>query len=267
MTVHCLVVVPPRPGLALPGLVDGPLAPEGAATLHAAALKDAMVAAERSGGDLLVNYPTEEQLPADHRTGTEPAAELRDLAAEALDRPGDVRFEVQVGSTFAARAGNAATHLLVEEGEDSVAIVQGTAPTLDRTALDGAAMKLRRHEVVLVTGTGGRAPYLGLSAPIDFEGAYKPPPEADGGDDLSSAGGATTEVEDLVERGLGAGHAVGFLAGHPVVEDEAGLASIVAQIRARDRAGRAVPTHTAEAIDHLGLRVRESGGRRRVVAG
>ena len=261
MTVHCLVVDPPRPGLALTGLVDGPLSAEAAAELYAASVKDAMVAAARSGGELLVNYPTDEQLPGAFRTDTSPEAALRDLAEEALDEPEAARFEVQVGSTFAARAGNAATHLLAEEDEDSVAILRGTAPTLLRTALDGAAMKLRRNQVVLGPGTGGRVAYLGLSDLVDFEGAYDPPSAGGEGSDRHAA-----EVEDLAGRGVEAGHDVAFLAMHPAIEDEAGLAAAVAEIRARLRAGSIVPEHTAEAVERLGLRVVEEDGRRRVVA-
>lgn len=250
MTLHCLVVGPPRPGLALSGLVEGPLTDEEAATLYAATVKDAMVAAEGSGGELLVNYPDEEQLPAAHRTGTTAEAELRTLAEDALESPGEARFEVQVGSTFAARAGNAVSHLLDTAGEATVAVMTGTAPTLDRTALDGAAMRLRRVQAVVAPGTGGRAPYHGLGEPIDFEGAY-----------------AVPEVEDLVRRAGEAGHGVEFLGHHPVVETEAGLAAAVAEIRARRRAGGPVPEHTAAVVETLGLRVVEEAGRRRVRSG
>ena len=256
MTLHCLVVDPPRPGLSLPGLAGGPLDPESAAALHAASIEDAMAAATESGGELLVNYPAAEQLPANRPTDASPEAELRALAADAVEDVGDVRFEVQVGSSFAARAGNAATHLLTEEDEDSVAVLSGTAPTLGRTALDGAAMKLRRHEAVVGPGTGGRVAYLGLSEPIDFEGAFEPPSGGDGGD---------SEVEDLVRRAVDAGHEVAFLPFHPVIEDEAGLATLVAEVRARRRGGRNVPEYTAEAVEELGLRVVEEDGVRRVV--
>lgn len=247
MTLHCLLVEPPRPGLVLPGLVDGPLSAEEAASLYSAAVRDTMVAAERSGGELLVNYPSEDQLLATYRTDTTAEEALRDLAAEALAEPEEARFEVQVGSSFGARAGNAATHLLDEEGEASVAILDGTAPTLGRTALDGAAMQLRRAPVVLAPGTGGRVAYLGLAEPIDFEGAYDPP-----------------ELPDLVDRGVRAGHQVAFLAHHPVIRDEPGLASLVAEVRARRRAGRVVPEATAAVVDDLGLRVTADGETRRV---
>jgi len=238
MTLHVLVAEPPAAGNSLPGLVEEPLAPEAAASLHAAAIKDTMVAAERSGGELLVNHPE----------GAEAA--FRSMAEAALEEADAVRFEVQVGSSFAARAGNATTHLLEEEGVDSVAIQRGTAPTVDRTALDGAAMQLRRHDVVIGPGTGGRDAYLGLSAAIDFDGAFEPP-----------------AVETLAQRGVDGGHDVAFIATHPVIEDEAGLATLVATVRARRLAGRAVPAHTAEAIETLGLRVSVSDGHRGVVAG
>lgn len=260
MTLHCLVVDPPRPGLALPGLVDGPLDADGAAELYAASIADAMAASAGSGGELLVNYPAAEQLPAEHRSDGSPEAELRALAEEALADVGDVRFEVQVGSSFAARAGNAVTHLLDEEDEDSVAVLRGTAPTLARTALDGAAMKLRRHGAVVGPGTGGRVAYLGLSEPFDFEGTYGPPTGEDGS-------GRESEVEVLVDRAVDADREVAFLPVHPVIEDEAGLATLVAEVRARLRAGRNVPSKTAEAVVELGLRVVEDGGVRRVVAG
>lgn len=250
MTLHCLLVRPPRPGLVLPGLVDGPLTADEAATLYEAAIADAMVAAERSGGELLVNYPAEDQLPAAHRTDTTAEAALREVAATALADPDAARFEVQVGSSFAARAGNAATHLLDEEGEASVAVMDGTAPTMGRTALDGAAMKLRRTPVVVSPGTGGRVAYLGLAEPIDFGGAYEPP-----------------EVEDLVARGVRAGHDVAFTAHHPVIADEAGVAALVTEVRARREAGGIVPEATAAAVDELGLRVEDDGGRRRVRTG
>jgi hypothetical protein len=104
--------------------------------------------------------------------------------------------------------------------------------------------------VSLPGGTGGRDAYLGLSAPIDFEDAFAPP-----------------EVETLADRGIAAGHEVAFLSMHPVVEDEAGLAALVASIRARRRGGRAVPEHTAAAVEELGLELSVADGQRRVVSG
>lgn len=245
MTLHCLLVEPPAPGRSLPALAEGPLDPDAAAALHEAAIRDAMLAAERSGGELLVNYPPAEARPDGEPT---PEAALRSLAASTLSDPDVVRYEVQVGGDLAAQAGNAATHLLETEDVDTVAILRGTAPTLDRTALDGAAMQLRRHAVAIAPGTGGRVAYLGLGASIDFEDAFAPP-----------------EVETLADRGVAAGHEVAFLPRHPVIEDEFGLVSLVAELRARRRAERVVPTHTAATVADLGLRVAvEQDGRRLV---
>ncbi len=249
MTVHALLVDPPRPGLALPGLVDaGPLDDDAAATLAGAMVRDAAVAATESGGDLLVNYPPAAQLPAANRAG--PEAELRELLEGALSDPDDVRFEVQVGDSFAARAGNAVAHLLREEDADSVAVLDGRAPTLSRTALDSAAMKLRRSEAVVGPAPGGRVAYLGLTEPIDFEGAWTPP-----------------ELRTVVDRAVDAGHDVDFLPMHPRVDGPGGLASLVALVEARRAAGRLVPRHTAAAIESLGLRVVAEGDGRRVVVG
>lgn len=250
MTVHALVVDPPRPGLALPELVSPDDADESgrgpraswAAALAEAMIQDAAIGVENSGGDLLVNHPTESQLPEAHRTGSDPATELRALLDEVLSDPEDVRFEPQVGSSFDARVGNTVTHLLREEDADSVAVLDGRAPTLDRTVLDSAAMKLRRSEVVVAPAPAGGVAYLGLTAPIDFADAWRPP-----------------TLRTLVDRALDAGHDVDFLPMHPRVDDPSGLASIVSVVGARRGAGRRHPEHTAAAIESIGLRLDRDG--------
>ncbi len=75
--------------------------------------------------------------------GVDPETAVREPVTEALESPGNARFEVQVGSTFAARAGNTVSHLLNEEEVHSAAVVRPIAPLLGRTHLDSAAMKLR----------------------------------------------------------------------------------------------------------------------------
>lgn len=238
MTVHVLVVDPPRPGLVLPDLVaaDVGLDAAGAAHLAGAMIQDAAVAAATSGGDLLVNHPTSDHLPEAYRTGPEPDAELRDLLAGTLADIDAVRFEPQVGSTFDARAGNAVTHLLREEAADSVAVLDGRAPTIDRTVLDSASMKLRRSQAAVAPAPGGGVAYLGLTEPLDFAGAWEPP-----------------ALRTVVDRAIEADQAVDFLPMHPRVERRAGLASVVAVIEARRTAGRRVPEYTAAAIESLGL--------------
>ena len=244
MTTIAVLADPPREGLVLPDLVEtSPLDESAAADLYAAMLKDTFRAVASSGGDLLVNYRPEDLLPEEFRGGENPEAELRALARTALDDLDDVRFEVQVGSTFDARAGNTAAHLLEREEVRSVAVVRGTAPFLTRKEIDGAAMKLRNNEAVIGPSEGGRVYYLGLTAPIDFEGAYTLP-----------------ELETVANRAADAGHRVGFLPALTRVETGSDLISLVTTINARKTAGRIVPTFTAEFVAEVGLRVTEVDG-------
>ncbi|XVH31785.1 DUF2064 domain-containing protein [Haloferacaceae archaeon DSL9] len=243
MTVLAVMAAPPRDGLVLPKLAEtSPLTERDATALYTAMLRDTFLAATRSGGDLLVNYQPTELLSEAHRADTDPGAELRALAAKTLDDVGEVRFEPQVGSTFAARAGNAVTHLLREEGAQSVAITRGTAPMLVRTVIDTAAMKLRTNEVVLGPATKGRTYYAGFTAPIDFDGAFAPP-----------------EIETLAERARDADRSTEFLPMTPVVEDGADLATLVSVLRSRFTAERIVPEHTAAFIHERGLQVDSDG--------
>ena len=248
MTVVAVLCDPPRPGLVLPDLVDGgPLTEAEAAELYAAMLKDTFLAVERSGGDLLVNYRPEELLPEAYRReddgegggGDEDItaeAEVRALAADALSDLDDVRFEVQVGSSYAARAGNTATHLLREEGVDSVATVRGTAPFLTRTAIDSAAMKLRSTPVVLGPAPEGRVFYAAFTEPIDFADAF-----------------ASPEVATLAARGDAADLDVDFLPMQPVLRAVDDLDTVLPLLEARRDAGRIVPRWTAPLVAELGL--------------
>ncbi|WP_380681668.1 hypothetical protein [Salinigranum sp. GCM10025319] len=244
MTVVAVLCDPPRPGLVLPDLVDGgPLTETEAADLYAAMLKDTFLAVDRSGGDLLVNYRPEELLPEAYRRDGEEGGEavsaeaaVRALAADALDDLDDVRFEVQVGSSYAARAGNTATHLLREEGVDSVATVRGTAPFLTRTAIDSAAMKLRSTPVVLGPAPEGRVFYAAFTEPIDFADAFSSP-----------------EVATLAARGDAADLDVDFLPMQPVLRTVEDLDTVVPLLEARRDAGRIVPRWTAPLVAELGL--------------
>jgi hypothetical protein len=238
MTVVAVLCDPPRPGLVLPGLAnEGPLTGDQAADLYAAMLRDTFLAVDRSGGDLLVNYRPEELLPDDYRREDVTAeAEVRALAAEALDSLDDVRFEVQVGSSYAARAGNTATHLLREEGVDSVAVVRGTAPFLTRTAIDSAAMKLRSTPVVLGPAPSGRVFYASFTEPIDFTDAFDDP-----------------EVATLAARSDASDLGVDFLPMQPVLRTGADLETVLPILAARRDASRVVPTWTAPLVAELGL--------------
>lgn len=262
MTTVAVLADPPRPGLVHERLVETtPLTAAEAADLYAAGFRDVCRAAATSGGDLLVNYRADEDLPdgvggrdeagnagdgdsdGDSDSGGDSEAELR-AALEPVREldAGDVRFEVQVGGTFAGRAGNTATHLLENEGVTSVAIATPSAVLLTRQRIDEAAMKLRRREAVLGPAPGGRVYYAGLRETVDFEDAYAPP-----------------ALETLTGRAVDAGLDVDYVATAPVLETAADLADLVTLVRARRAAGRNLPVHTAEVLASLDLRVRPDG--------
>lgn len=245
MTVVVLLADPPRPGLVLSELAaTSPLSEAEAADLHAAMLKDAMVAVARSGGDLLVNYPAEEHLPEAHRKAEGTAeAELRALAVDAMEDPDEARFEVQVGSSFDARAGNTIQHLLRDEDVASAALLRGNAPFFGRAKVDSMAMKLRTNEVVVGPSTRGRCHVVGFTAPIDFAGAFETP-----------------ELQTLTDRAADAGHEVAFADLQPTVRTGADLLTLVPSIRARWRASSIVPGYTAEFVVENGLHVVEEEG-------
>ncbi len=225
-----LVVVPIDPSrdrTPLPGLKDV-LSPADRRRLYEAAAGDVARSVADSGGDLLVNYRERE----DGNGGSEEAA--RDvLAGVGL---AEARFERQVGSTRSARMGNTVTHLLREEGEASVGVLEPTAALLGRTEIDGAAMKIRRNGAVLGPAPDGAVYLAAFGEPIDFTDAYAPPA-------LATIARKAAETES----------GIGFAPMLPTIETEAGLRSTVAGIEARRAAGRPVPEATAAAIDDLGL--------------
>jgi hypothetical protein len=255
MTVVAVLVDPPREGLVLPRLAEtSPLSDAEATDLYTAMVQDTCRAVALSGGDLLVNYRAEESLPEAHREAEGTAEErIRALVADglsdlSLDEDDEPRFERQVGETYAGRAGNTVTHLLEEEDATSAAVLDGTAPLLERTHVDSAAMKLRSSSVVLGPAPDGRVHYAGFFDPIDFDGAF-----------------STPAVETLAARGRDAGHDVDFVPMLPVVETGSDLASLVSTIRARVTAERNVPPQTAMFVDDLNLRVISQDGETTVV--
>lgn len=250
MTTVAVLADPPRPGLVHRRLVETtPLTAEEAADLYAAGLRDVCRAVATSGGDLLVNYRADETLPDGGDGDSE--AELREALepVSGLDA-GTVRFEVQVGETFAGRAGNTATHLLENEGVTSAAVTEPTAALLTRQRIDEAAMKLRQRGVVIGPAPGGRVYYAGFREPVDFADAYAPP-----------------ALETLTHRGVDAGLDVDYLAMAPVLQDGEDLADLLTLVRARGAAGRNVPPHTAETLASLDLRARPTDDGLRVERG
>jgi hypothetical protein len=241
MTTVVVPATPPRPGLVCPDLPEQtPLSPAEAADLYEAALQDTLRTAEQAGGDLLVNYRSEETIPEEFRTDTDPEAEVRAVASEALSDVTAVRFETQVGSTDSARIGNTVTHLLREEAVDSVAVLRPTAPLVRRSTVDSGAMKLRTNGAVFGPTTAGDVYYAGFTDTVEFVGALADP-----------------AVETLTDRARDADRETEFLPIQPSVESAEGLASLVPLLRARVRAERVVPANTATFVHDHGLRVRD----------
>lgn len=238
MPTVAVLADPPVEGV-LPALHDV-LGPARAATLYEAMLSDVCTAVQNGAGELLVNY----------RDGDDAEAEIRSALADELPRPEDVRYEVQVGETFAGRIGNTATHLLESEGVDSVAVVEPTAAFVSRETLGTLTMKLRTRDTVVGPSTGGRVYLAGFRSPIDFADLFDPP-----------------ALQTVVARARDADMEVDFTPTLPVVETPPDLVTAVTQIRARVQAGRNVPPRTAGFVADHDLRVVVNGGSLRVVAG
>ncbi|WP_121742754.1 glycosyltransferase family protein [Natronorubrum halophilum] len=240
-------VDPPREGLVLSSLVEQtPLSAAEAVTLYEATVIDVLRAVESSGGDLLINYRDADTLPA-AVADDDAEAEVRALATDALGEfeeesgangEGTVRFERQVGSSRAARVGNTVTHLLEQEAANSVGVLEPTAPLVGRTQIDGTAMSVRRHDVVLGPASDGRVYLAGFREPIDFTDAY-----------------AVPEVATLAARSAEAGLGVGFAPMLPTVATPAGLRSTLAMLEARRSADQPGAAATAAVVDELGLEI------------
>lgn len=241
MTTVAVLVDPPRPGLVLDALPEStPLSDGEAAELYGALCRDVCRAVEASGGELLVNYRPDDSLPDEFASEKSAEAEVRAMVRPGLESPDDTRFEVQVGETLAGRIGNTVTHLLEQEGVATAAAVEPTAAFLSRQVVDNAAMKLRRHDVVLGPAPDGRVYYAGFGERVDFEGAYDAP-----------------AIETLTERGVDADLSVDFLEMQPVIETGSDLVTALTQLRARERAGRIRPDNVTAYLDEIGLTVRQ----------
>lgn len=249
MTTIVVLADPDAPGAHLDTLVPDPLSADEAAALSIAMLADVCETVQRGEADLLVNYATD---PATETEGTDkesagndgvdPETALREHLGPELPRPDAVRYEPQVGSTRAARVGNAVTHLLESEHEQMVAVVDPRAAFLRREHVGSAAMKLRSSEVLLGPTPGGGVYFAGFTAPIDFDDAYARP-----------------AVRTLAQRADTAGLDVDFLPMTPVVDGSAALETAVALLEARRVAGRLVPPRTTARIEQLGLTIGDDG--------
>lgn len=239
MTTVAVLADPPHPETAFPELIEtSSLSAESAAALYAALLKDTVLAVERSGGELLINYRPAEALGLD----VDAEAEIASVLNGVID-PEKARFEKQVGETFAGRAGNTATHLLEAEGVGSVGIARPEAALFARTDIDAAAMKLRRSSVVLGPAPGGRLTYAAFAEPIDYTDCYDPP-----------------ALETLTDRALDAGLDVDFLESKPYLSTAEDLANAVVSVRTRRNAEALVPTHLSEWVRDCGLGISATDG-------
>ncbi|WP_415382023.1 hypothetical protein [Halosimplex sp. TS25] len=239
MTTVAVFVRPPESGTVLRNCVDaGAVTAAEATDLYAAMARDVCAAVEASGAELLVNYrPVNADDPTAPEEDEDALEAVRDVVDDALADPGSARYEVQVGSSYSARVGNTVTHLLEREEVKSAAVVRPTAALLERRHVDSAAMKLRQSEVVLGPATDGKLSYAAFTEAVDFEDAFTPP-----------------EVETVTDRARDAGLDVDFVEMLPVAETAGGFATLISQIRARQRAELRVPPRTSAVLDELGLR-------------
>jgi 2-phospho-L-lactate guanylyltransferase (CobY/MobA/RfbA family) len=230
-----LVLADPPHDEALSGL-SGVLTKAGRRQLARAFLQDVIQAADAAAGDMLVAVRDGEAVGHDRPAAEEAVREAIE-PADGVDAAA-VRIERQVGSTPSARLGNAVTHLLEEEGADSVVSVWPRAPMLGRADIDGAAMKLRQRSVVVGPASRGRVALAAFRSPVDFTEAMTSP-----------------AVLSLTTAARDADLEVDFIGEQTLVDTHADLTSLVAAIRARLLADRLVPPQTTAAISELGLRL------------
>lgn len=251
MATVVVLADPAREGLVLPDVPEAtPLSVSDATDLYAAFLRDAVAAGEASGGDLLVNYRSDDLLPERFRRDVDPESAIRASVDRALADPEDVRFERQVGSTRSARVGNTVTHLLREEDAPGVVVVDPRAPMLDRVGIDQIAMELRRSDVVVAPSTRGRVAAIGFAETLDFEDALEPP-----------------ALARLTERARADDLQVEFRPVQPLVETGADLATVLSLVRARETADRKRPAFTARALGELELQRAATEGGASVLGG
>lgn len=243
MTVVVLVADAPVEGVACEELVaETPLSESDGVALYRAVLKDVFATLADSTIDPLVNYPGPDDLPADAAPAEDPEAILRGLAASVVepDRLSDFRFEVQIGSNFSAKAGNAITHLLEDEERTSASALRPCVPRLVRSVVDEAAIKLRRNDVVLGPAGDGEVYFAGFQDTIDFTDVFE-----------------EKALESVAGRAGDQGLTVDFARPREVLDSARSLRTVVTRLRAEMLAGNPVPEHTWAFIEDRGLRVED----------
>lgn len=236
MTTVVVMATLPDDDSVLPALQSGTLSTEVASALYRASLADVCETIQHGEADLLINYPDPERVEED----VDPETTLRRFLDEELRDPDSVRYEVQVGETYAGRVGNALTHLLDSEEHPTAAVVEPTVPLLRREHIGTVAMKLRTGDVVLGPSPGGDLYFAGFNEPVDFADSY-----------------ATPAVETMTSRAVDAGLSVEYLPVLPRIDTPSGLATTVSLVRARAAADRIVPSRTSACIEEFGLRLED----------
>lgn len=243
MTVVVLMADAPVEGVACRQLVEEtPLSESDGVELYRAVLTDIFGTLAESTVDVLVNFPAPDDIPEGVTLDEQPEATLRALAGTVVDpeRLDDFRFEVQVGSNFSAKAGNAITHLLRDEEYHSAAVLRPCVPRLVRSVVDEAAIKLRRNDVVLGAAGDGELYYAGFTDLIDFTDVFE-----------------ENAVEEVSGRAGEEGLTVDFARDMDVLHSARDLRTIVTRLRAEVLAGKAVPEHLWTFIEETGLRVQD----------
>lgn len=195
--------------------------------LSRAMLADLCETIQHGEATLLVNYPQPDAVP----DGIDPEESLKEFLSGELSEPSAVRYEVQVGESYAGRVGNTLTHLLEEEELPTVAVVEPTALFLRREHIGTMAMQLRTSDVVLGPAQEGRLYFAAFGEPIDFTDVFAQP-----------------AVETVTDRATEAGLDVSFLPVTPLLSGPEDRQSAISLLRARIRAGAIVPGRTAELV-------------------
>lgn len=244
MTMVVVIADPPAAGAGdcADVVAETPLTSEDGVELYRALLKDAFDALAASNVDVLVNYPSEDDLPPDVDLEGSPEAVLRAIAGGVVDRDrfADFRFEVQVGSDFSATAGNAITHLLEREDQASAAVLRPCVTRLVRSVLDEASIKLRRSDVAIGPASEGAVYFAGFSEPIDFAGVFE-----------------ENALEEVAGRAGEEGLTVDFVRDLDLIRSARDLRSVVTRLRAERLAGKPVPTHLWNFIEERDLAVED----------
>lgn len=203
---------------------------------YAASVADVLAEATRSSGEVLVYYRAEAATD-DGETTVRDRLESEGLAVDRL------RFEPQVGSTRGERMLNAVSHLLEREGNDAVGWLEPTAPLIERGILDGAAMALRRHDVIVAPSNGGSVAFVGFSRSVGTE--------AIDAESLPDDPGTVSIAAVAADAGL----SVGFRPFIPRIDHPDGRVSTRAIATAKQLTGHRAPTRTSAVLAEDGDQV------------